>query len=96
MILYNIKGQWAEMLMGPVVGTESGVSKRRNLEPEGCEGRRAAVIAVVMGRGGEQGEKTALGRSKESHILTHWVLRYLEARRGLPCLAPQSCPPPKM
>ena len=84
------------MLMGPVVGTESGVSKRRNLEPEGCEGRRAVVIVVVMGRGGEQREKTALGRSKDSHVLTHWVLHHLEARRGLPCLAPQSCPPPKM
>lgn len=46
-----------------------------------------------MGRGRQQGEKT-LG--KENHVLTRWVLRHLEARRGLPCLALQSCPPPNV
>lgn len=36
------------------------------------------------------------GQKQESHVLTHWVLRHLEARRGLPCLAPQKLPTPKM
>lgn len=36
-----------------------------------------------------------MGGSKENHVLTLRVLCHLEARRGLPCLGLQSCPPPK-